>query len=247
MADVAVILAAAGRSVRFADGSRKKPFVELKGRAVWLRSADHFVNRDDVLQTIIAVAPDDREWFHKKYLADMALMDIEVVDGGTTRAETVRNALARVDATADLVAVHDAVRPLLTTKWVDQIFDAARSTGAAIPGIPVTSTLKRVSSDHRIEQTVSRENLWQAQTPQVFYRQLLLDAFAYSNDLHITDEAGVVECFGHSVSIVEGSLMNLKITTQSDLRMAEAVLGVLPRDRTLRSLHPFDDEGPRLP
>ena len=242
MARFAVILPAAGRSTRFADSKRKKPFVELKGRAVWLRTAEHFINRDDVVQTLIAVAPDDLDWFKEKFRPNLAFMNIDIVPGGAERADTVQNALARVRPEADFVAVHDAARPLLAKAWIDRVFAAAETSGAAILGVRVTSTLKRVAADGAIEETVSRENLWEAQTPQVFRRQLLLDAYAQRGSLNATDESRLVEQFGHKVTVVEGSPMNLKITTGEDFKMAESLLDALPKEKGLRSLHPFADE-----
>ena len=242
MASFAVVLPAAGASTRFSENKRKKVFLELKGRAVWIRAAEHFVNRDDVAQTIIAIAAADMEWFKEKYRPNLAFMDVEIVEGGRTRAETVRNALARVRADLDFVAVHDAARPLLTKRWIDAVFGKAEECGAAIPAIRVTQTLKRADSDALIRETVSRDGLWQAQTPQVFRRRLLLDAYAQYGDSSATDEAQVVESAGTRVAIVEGSPMNLKITRRDDFRMAQAVLDVLPREQGPRALHPFKDD-----
>ena len=242
MAKFAVILPAAGRSTRFAANKRKKPFIELKGRAVWLRTVEHFVNREDVVQTVIAVAPDDLEWFKEKFRPNLAFMNIDIVAGGAERADTVQNALTHVRPDAEFVAVHDAARPLLAKEWIDRVFAAAEKSGAAILGVRVTSTLKRVAQDGMIQETVSREGLWEAQTPQVFRRQLLLDAYAQRGKLNATDEARLVEEFGHKVTVVEGSPMNLKITTGEDFKMAEALLDALPKEKGLRSLHPFADE-----
>src|SRR5690348_691041 len=113
MSTFAVILPAAGRSSRFTESKRKKPFVELKGRAVWLRSAENFVSREDVVQTIIVVAPDDIEWFKEKFRPNLAFMNIDIVAGGAERFESVQNGLANVRANAEFVAVHDAARPLI--------------------------------------------------------------------------------------------------------------------------------------
>ena len=246
MPTFAVILPAAGKSTRFQANKRKKPFVDLNGRAVWLRSAEHFVNRDDVVQTLIAVAPEDMEWFKEKFRPNMAFMDIEVVAGGGERADTVQNALARVKNDVDFVAVHDAARPLLVKKWIDEVFAAAAESGAAIPGIRVASTLKRVTAESTIEETVSRDGLWLAQTPQVFRRELLLDAFAKRDGFQATDEAQLVERLGHPVRVVPGSPMNFKITTGDDFQMAKAVVNALPKEEGLKTLHPFADEEPRL-
>lgn len=246
MSRFAVILPAAGRSSRFADSKRKKTFIELKGRAVWIRAAEHFVNREDVVQTVLVIAPDDIEWFKEKFRPNLAFMNIDIVAGGTERFESVQNGLASVRADAEFVAVHDAARPLIVSEWIDTVFKAAEKTGAAIPAIPVPGTLKRVGQGHVIEETVSRAGLWEAQTPQVFLRQLLMEAFAKRGHLQATDEAQLVENIGHPVCIVEGSPMNFKITTAADFRMAEAVVDALPKPKTFRSLHPFADEDPRF-
>lgn len=246
MARFAVILPAAGKSSRFKAHNRKKPFVDLKGRAVWLRSAEHFVNRDDVLQTIIVVSPDDLDWFKEKYAANLAFMNIEIVAGGAERADSVRNGLARVRPEAEFVAVHDAARPLLVADWIDRVFRAAETSGAAILAIPVTSTLKRGRTDGTIETTVSRTGLWAAQTPQVFRKDWLLEAYGKQGELQPTDEAQLLEQAGRPIALVEGSSLNIKITDDSDYRLAEVALEALPKPKAFRPLHPFADEEPRL-
>jgi 2-C-methyl-D-erythritol 4-phosphate cytidylyltransferase len=245
MAKFAVILPAAGKSSRFHLQKRKKPFVELQGRAVWLRSAEHFVNRPDVVQTLIVISTEDVEWFKEKYAPNLAFMNVDIVTGGNERADSVCNALARVRPEAEFVAVHDAARPLLVAEWIDRVFQSAEKTDAAILATPVTSTLKRSRPDGTIEATVSRESLWAAQTPQVFRRQLLLDAYAQRGSLQPTDDAQLVEQFGHPITLVEGSALNVKITTDSDFHLAEAALAALPKPKTLRPLHPFADEEAR--
>lgn len=243
MSKFAVILPAAGKSSRFAtQQSKKKVFIELKGRPVWVRTAELFANRDDVVQTILVVSPDDLEWFKDKFRPNLAFMDLEIVTGGAERADSVMNALARVRADVDFVAVHDAARPLIVKDWVTRVFKAAEQHGAAMLATPITSTLKRVDANNQIQETVSRANLWAAQTPQVFRRQLLLDAYARRGSLQPTDEAQLVEQFGHPVHVVEGSPLNIKITSQDDFRMAEHLLDALPKDKLPNFLHPFSDE-----
>ncbi len=241
MSKFAVILPAAGKSSRFSQ-QRKKVFIELKGRPVWVRTAEQFVNRSDVVQTILVISPDDLEWFKEKFRPNLAFMDIEVVTGGAERADSVLKGLARVRADVDFVAVHDAARPLIVKDWIDQVFRAAEQHDAAILATPVTSTLKRVDAHQTIEETVSRANLWAAQTPQVFRRQLLMDAYAKRGHLQSTDEAQLVEQLGHPIKIVPGSALNLKITTQEDFRIAEHLFDALPREKLPGFLHPFNDE-----
>ena len=246
MAHFAVIIAAAGASRRLQDANRrKKPFLDLKGRAIWIRSAELFVSRDDVVQTLIVIAPEDIEWFKEKFRANLAFMDVEIVPGGAERVDSVANALRRVPEKIDFVAVHDAARPLLTKEWIDELFQAAVQHGAVVPAVPVTSTLKRVGPDNTIQETVSRQGLWAAQTPQVFRREWLVDAYDRRGEEIPTDDAQLVEQAGYPVKAIRGWPMNFKITTSADLAMAKAVVDALPK-KTLRSLHPFADEQPDL-
>jgi 2-C-methyl-D-erythritol 4-phosphate cytidylyltransferase len=242
MAKFAVILPAAGRSSRFKDPTYKKQYAILAGRAVWLCAAERFLNRDDVIQTILVISPEDREYFNFKFASNVAILGIEVVHGGAERCDSVQNALARVKPQADFVCVHDAARPCLVDIWVDRVFEAAERTGAAIFAIPVAGTVKRVGPDHVIQETVPRENLWEAQTPQVFRRDLLLEAYAKREGFQATDEAQLVERLGHKVTVVPGSPINLKIATKEDLRLAEQALKALPKPKLEGRLHPFADD-----
>lgn len=242
MSTFAVILPAAGQSSRFRDPFHKKPFALLDNKAVWLYAAEKFSARNDVKQMILVVSPEDREAFQEKFGGNVMMLGIEVVSGGASRAESVANALARVKPNIDFVAVHDAARPCIVAAWIDAVFAAAQKSGAAIPAVPVAGTLKRVGGDQRIVETVSRESLWEAQTPQVFRRQLLLDAYARAAGEPATDEAQLVERLGHPVTVVPGWPMNLKITTQDDLRLATQILKALPRPKLNTPAHPFADD-----
>lgn len=242
MANFAVILPAAGKSSRFHDKNYKKPFAPLDNRAVWLHSAEKFLHRDDVKQLIIVISPEDQEYFSFKFAANVSILGIEVVLGGAERADSVEKALARVKPDIDFVCIHDAARPCLAEEWIEKIFAAGERTGSAIFAIPVAGTLKRVNADHTVDETVSRENLWEAQTPQVFRRQLLLDAFARRDGFAATDEAQLVERIGETVNILHGSPLNLKIATQEDLRLAAQALKALPKPKLNTPAHPFADD-----
>jgi 2-C-methyl-D-erythritol 4-phosphate cytidylyltransferase len=242
MSRFGVILAAAGQSSRFADPNYKKPFAPLAGRPVWLHSAEKFCDRDDVKQVVVVVSPEDREAFLEKFGANLAFMGIGWTEGGTERVESVQRGLAKLDADIEFVAIHDAARPCLATVWIDRVFAAAVQHGAAILGTPVVSTLKRVGSDGRIQETVDRSGLWEAQTPQVFRRDLLERAFARhasGQPAVSTDEACLVEAIGEPVVVVQGSPVNLKITSREDLRLAEQALKALPKPKLAGPSHPF--------
>jgi 2-C-methyl-D-erythritol 4-phosphate cytidylyltransferase len=236
----AVILAAAGKSSRFRDAHYKKPFIALEGRAVWLHSAEKFLNRKDVAQVIVVISPEDREDFFSKFGPNVAILGIDVVDGGAERRDSVQAALAKVRKEVDFVAVHDAARPCLADEWIDNVFAAAQKSGAAILAAPVTGTLKKVSPQHQIEATVPRDQLWEAQTPQVFRREWL--AAAYEQKSPATDDAQLIEQLGHKVTVVPCSAMNLKITTKDDLRLAAQILKALPKPKALVPNHPFEND-----
>ena len=242
MAKFAVIMPAAGRSIRFKDRHYKKPFAPLGGRAVWLRAAEKFLNRDDCVQLILAVASEDREAFDLKFGANVAILGVDVVAGGEQRADSVQRALEGVRSEVDYVAVHDAARPCIADLWITQVFEAAVKSGAAILAVPLTDTLKRVRQDETIEATLPREHLWAAQTPQVFRRDLLVEAYAKRSGAAVTDDAQLVEQAGHCVTVVRGSPLNVKITTRQDLRLAEQALKVLPKPRLDGPIHPFADD-----
>jgi 2-C-methyl-D-erythritol 4-phosphate cytidylyltransferase len=243
MSRVAVILPAAGKSSRYRD-KEKKVFANLDGRAVWLRAAEAFVNRKDVVQTLVVIAPEDLETFKSRYGAHIGLLGIEIVTGGAERFESVAHALARLRDEVDLVAVHDAARPCVTAALIDSVFAAAAKTGAALLAVPVSDTVKRGDDAGRVEATVPRKGLWLAQTPQVFRRDWLADAYARRGALgaEITDDAQLIEAAGHPVYLVSGSAANLKITAREDLALAEAVLKARPAAKAPRPIHPFEDE-----
>jgi 2-C-methyl-D-erythritol 4-phosphate cytidylyltransferase len=239
MPTFAAIITAAGKSSRFGDRNYKKPFAMLGGRAVWLHSVDRFQNHQDVKQTIVTVAREDREDFDRKFGANIAIMGIEVVEGGAHRADSVQRALERVKSEIDFVAVHDAARPCIADKWIEQVFAAAQKSGAAILATPVAETLKKVDGKREITATVDRASLWAAQTPQVFRRELLIEAYAKRGGDSVTDDAQLVEKLGHAVTVVSSSPMNLKITTRDDLKVAEQILKVLPKPKPDGFNHPF--------
>lgn len=238
----AVILPAAGRSSRFQD-REKKVFANLDGRPVWLRSAEVFVTRDDVCQCLIVVAPEDQETFRRRFAANLAFLNIAIADGGAERADSVANALAKLRPGVEYVAIHDAARPCITSKLVDEVFAAAIKTGAAVLALPVPDTVKRSDDQGRVRETVPRQNLWLAQTPQAFRRDWLEAAYAArGGGKGVTDDAQLIEAVGHEVFLVQGSPTNVKITTREDLALAEAVLKSRPKPKVAGPSHPFAED-----
>ena len=244
MSKIAVILPAAGKSTRF-GGIEKKPFVSIDGRPVWQRAAELFWTRSDVSKVYLVIDPDDRDEFRGRFGHLLAFTNAEVVDGGSERFESVANALAKIPDTVSFVAIHDTVRPLTPSPLIDAVFAAAHTHGAAMLAVPVADTLKQVdAATQRILGTVPRDGVWQAQTPQVFRRDWLMDAYAKRGAIGtaITDDAQLLEANGHGVFVVRGSPLNFKITTKDDLELANAVLKSRDTKPVERSTLRFDDE-----
>jgi 2-C-methyl-D-erythritol 4-phosphate cytidylyltransferase len=243
MASIAVVFPAAGRSSRFKD-KEKKPFATLDGRAVWLRCVELFINRSEVKQSVIVVSPDDQDMFRRRYGANLAFMDLQIANGGAERFESVANALAMLKPEIDFVAIHDAVRPCLTEALIGAVFAKAQEKGASLLALPVQDTLKNVDVKNQVTATVPRKGLWLAQTPQVFRRDWLEEAYAKRGQLgkDITDDAQLVEALGKPVHVVDGSSTNIKITTRADLALADAILKSAPKPKPSGPMNPFGEE-----
>lgn len=238
----AVIFPAAGRSSRF-GGEEKKPFVALDHRPIWLRSVEMFVNRADVVQTLIVVAPEDLSDFKRRFGLNASFLNVTIVAGGAERFESVANALEQLVPEADFVAVHDAVRPLVSAKLIDTVFAAAQTHGAALPGLPIPDTIKRVDDTGQVTETIPRAGLWQAQTPQVARRDWLIEAYRRRAEVTaaVTDDAQLLEAVGKPVRMVLGEARNFKITTKADLTLAEMFLRPVPEPAG-KPRHPFADD-----
>jgi 2-C-methyl-D-erythritol 4-phosphate cytidylyltransferase len=235
-----VIICAAGSSTRF-GGNRKKPFVDVGGRAAFLRSIEFFANRDDIGQILLAISKEDEELMEIKWGPNLKFFNVKTCIGGAERFETVQNALALVKDEIEFVAVHDAVRCCLTQKWIDDCFAAAQKYGAAILAAPVVATIKKVK-DGQIEKTVDRSNLYEGQTPQVFKKDLLKKAYANLKKLDkekISDDAQLVEAIGKKVVIVETDFSNIKITYKTDIAIAEAIIRSRPEPKAKGPAGPY--------
>ena len=222
---VAAIICAAGPGTRF-GGKKKKQFADVGGRAVFLRSIELFADRKEVKQVLLAIAPDDEEIVEIKWGPNLKFFGVKIFLGGEQRFDTVNNGLELVKDDIDLVAVHDACRCCVTEKMIDKVIAAAAKTGAAIPACPVTATIKQ-AKDETIVKTVDRSDLHEAQTPQIFDTKLLRKAYANLENLEkstISDDAQLVEALGEKVTIVETDSSNIKITRQSDIAIANAII-----------------------
>ena len=219
------IIAAAGAGTRMAS-DRPKQFLLLAGTPVIIHTLKVFEQCESINEVIVVLPAAESAGFlslaGKHGLRKVA----RVVPGGVTRADSVKRGLLSIRAaTAEIVAVHDGVRPFVTTDEIEGVIAAARVDGAAILVAPVTDTIKRIR-DQRVVQTLDRGELRRALTPQCFRYELLRDAFVNAdvNDPSVTDESVLLEKLGHPISVIEGSERNIKITTSADLAIAEAML-----------------------
>ncbi len=223
---LALILPAAGSSSRF-GGPRSKLLEPLDGIPVMARALRAFLNRGDVAAVIIPTNPalDLPGQDHPMLKQCLADNRVKLCAGGASRAESVRNALNHVPADIQWVAVHDAARPLISQQLIDQTFAAAQAHGAAVPAMPVHLTIKQAVGPlpAKVQRTIPRHELWAMQTPQIMRTAALRNAYASCPIPlpQVTDDVQLIELAGGEVWLVPGEERNLKITTQSDLRLAE--------------------------
>lgn len=216
---VLVIIPAAGSGTRF-GGDVPKQYRVIAGRTILQHTIDVFLRDDDVSRIVVAVA---EEWLARMQ-HELQGARVQVVAGGATRQESVTRALqVAIDDDAEVVAVHDAVRPFFSLDTFRATVDAARRDGAALPAIRVTDTIHGVRDDV-IVATLDRRDLVAAQTPQCFRPQLLREVLARAAAERIegTDEAGLAARFGFTVRVVPGDEANFKITRAEDLEIAKA-------------------------
>lgn len=254
---LAVIIPAAGASRRF--GGRSKVAEDLGGRPVLQRTIELFVNREETVYTVVAgpVEPEGAyAEFRERFADKFSLLGVRICEGGRDfRFESVRNALETVPDDCTHVAIHDGARPCAPTELIDRVLGAAKKHAAVVPAIDIPDTIKRTSKNviedrdidpldailgdagkpnvrlRSVEQTVPRECLVMAQTPQVFTLELLERAYS-QDDLTSTDDAQLVERLGEPVVIVEGDARNIKITRPADIELARRILGVKgPQER----------------
>jgi len=240
MPTASVIIPAAGQGRRFSGTEAKsgprvpfgerltKAFVLLAGKPVIEHTLERFCTVPAVAEVIVAVPEDGVAWVEALLAAAAARTRcrLKVVAGGTDRPESVARALEVSDPGTELVAIHDAVRPLIRREIIEEALRVAVERGAAVVGRPIDHTVKRVAAGRRVIETVPRGDLWLAQTPQVFRREVITSAYRKREEVvgAITDDAQLVEALGYEVAMVPGDAANVKITTPEDLHLCEAVL-----------------------
>lgn len=228
---IAAVIPAAGSGTRLGAGM-SKGLVALGGRPLLLRAVSPLLA--DLTCLVVAAREEEIETVRR--ILEGALtrpLPVAVVPGGKERADSVRSALEWLagwegwrPGVRHLVAIHDAARPFISRDLWRRLIEAALREGAAVPGLPVIETIKRVDEEGRVEATVDRTGLWRVQTPQVFAFEEILAAHrrAHEMGLAVTDDAQVYELTGRPIRVVPGAWENIKITTGEDLSLAQAIL-----------------------
>jgi 2-C-methyl-D-erythritol 4-phosphate cytidylyltransferase len=221
----ALIIPAAGSGKRI-GAEVAKPYLRIAGKTIIEHTICKFASISGLAQVIIATTP---EYFNDASAVKNLLpeeVDVRVIEGGKERQDSIYQALQIVGESVELVAIHDAVRPFVSEDSVYDCLSLANESGAAILGLPVKDTIKRVDSKGLILETPERSRLWKAQTPQIFRQSLIRKAYekAVRENFLGTDDASLVEYYGKNVFVTEGDQQNFKITYPLDLRVAELLL-----------------------
>ena len=217
-----IIIVAGGKGLRMGSDIPKQ-FLPIGGKPVLMRTLERFREYSDDIQIILVLPEAQQEYWHQ--LCDEYHFDVKytLANGGQTRFHSVQNGLAKVpDDAQGVVGVHDGVRPFPSIEVIKNCYETARTAKAVIPVIPVVETVRHLDGDSSM--TVPRDEYRLVQTPQTFDIQLLKAANKQPYNDGFTDDASVVEAFGHKITLVEGNRENIKITTPYDLKIAEVLI-----------------------
>ena len=217
-----IIIVAGGKGLRM-GGDLPKQFMPLHGKPVLMHTIERFRAYSDELKIILVLPHEQQDYWRQICQKHNFTVEHTVVDGGQTRFHSSQNGVAAVpDDATGVIGIHDGVRPFVSEETIARCFEAARQFGAALPVLPVTDTLRRVTDDGGYN--VQRNDYRTVQTPQTFDAQLLKQAFKQPYYDNFTDDASVVEALGHKVTMVDGNRENIKLTTPFDLVVAEALI-----------------------
>ena len=218
---VSAIIPAAGSGERFGE---EKQFKLLSGRPLFFHTLKLFLQSDYIDEIIVAVPGANVGSTHRDVLSMSAGKPVKVVAGGTRRQDSVKNSIDVSDSHSTLVCIHDAARPFVTEDLIQRSISACEFADGAVVGIPSKDTVK-FSENGLVKETLDREKIWLAQTPQCFHKNKLLQALYYAETENLTgtDESALMEAMGFSIKLVEGDSNNFKITTKDDWIRAEVV------------------------
>lgn len=213
------VLVAGGIGSRMKSDTPKQ-FLSFHGKPVLVHTIERFYCFDQNIRIILVLPAEAKDLWVELVQKHPLPCEVQVITGGKTRSESAREGLKLVPENC-LVAIHDAVRPILSNKLMQRCFDTAEKSGNACPCIPSSDSLRR-KNDQGTE-SVERSQYYQVQTPQCFQSSLLKDAFEKTTENNFTDEISLLESAGHKIHIVEGERWNIKITFPEDLLVAEAL------------------------
>ena len=219
----AVIIVAGGKGLRM-GGDIPKQFLPIGGKPILMRTIERFLLYDGEMQVVLVLPESQQDYWRTLCGQYHFTAPYTLADGGETRFHSVKNGLALVSPKAALIGVHDGVRPFVSLDTIRVCYDEATRTEAVIPVTDVVETVRHIINNNKETETVSRSDYKLVQTPQVFSASLLRQAYSQPYIDFFTDDASVVERFGHSVTLVPGNRENIKITTPFDLTIAEALL-----------------------
>lgn len=227
MSYVSAIVLAAGRGLRLGSDI-SKPLIPVNSKPVVIYCLNT-LSRHPGIKEIVLVANSGNLAQLNSLIKKYRVKKVKrIVLGGLLRQDSARRGLEAVDARADLVLIHDAVRPFIGKEVISSAIEEAAGSGAAIVGVPVKATIKSVRVSEyqsiRVSETLDRSRLWEIQTPQVFKKKLIQEAYKRFGNTPVTDDAMLVEKLGRQVRVVMGAYSNIKITTPDDLVLAEAIL-----------------------
>ncbi len=220
---VSAVVPAAGYGCRL-NQSLPKPLVSLNKKPIFIHTLNALSRHPQIKEIILVVSPNSLDSI-KGYLKKYRIRKIkELAIGGFSRRDSVRNGLKYVSAQAELVLIHDAVRPFIELEMISRVIEEAGKSGAAVLGVPIKSAVKEIDAGSSVIRTLKRECLYEIQTPQVFQRDLIINAYKRFANVAAVDDASLVERLGSPVVVVLGSYFNIKITTPEDLVFARSIL-----------------------
>ena len=220
------VIVSAGKGLRFMEG-KKKQFHFLEGRPIVAHTLDKFETCPLIRSILLVVGQEDMDYCLKEIVEKYKFQKVsQVVPGGKRRQESVKNGIEALPKDADIVAIHDGVRPFVTKAMIEDSIHFAVRYGAVILAMPLKDTIKMSNPDGTVLKTLDRESLWQVQTPQTFQVNVIREAYykAAEDGFIGTDDASLVERLGGKVHILPGSYTNIKITTPEDLLLANLFL-----------------------
>ena len=220
------MIVSAGKGLRFMEG-KKKQFHSLGGKPILAHTLDKFETCPLIRSILLVVGQEDMDYCLKEIIEQYKFQKVsQIVPGGKRRQESVKNGIDALPKDADVVAIHDGVRPFVTKAMIEDTIHSAERVGAVVLAMPVKDTIKVSNPDGTVLKTLDRESLWQIQTPQTFRVSVIKEAYyrAAEDGFVGTDDASLVERLGVKVHILPGSYTNIKITTPEDLFLANLFL-----------------------